>query len=192
MILDLGFSPDGQALATVSLHNTAALWDVPSGRRRSHLTSHTSAVFSLAFTPDGRTLVTRGVDDRLRFWHVQTGRELMAIETPFPGEAPHFGGVKFSPDGAVMAVGSPTQIRFFRAPPLGEIEERKGGPSGLHTSPRCPLPRASSPFDSRARSRLVTGTGSSHVPSWILSLSSCSSGPGIGVRAYRLCATVSR
>ena len=47
----------------------------------------------------------------------------MSIETPFPGWGLPFDWVKFSPDGALLAVAlSPAQIRFFRAPPLAKID----------------------------------------------------------------------
>ena len=55
----------------------------------------------------------------------------MAIETPFPGWGLQFASVKFSPDGALMAVAlSPAQIRFFRAPSLAEIDAAEAHQAG--------------------------------------------------------------
>ena len=128
--LELTFSPDGKTLASASLDNTAALWEVPSGKRKFPLTSHTLAVFHLAFSPDGRTLATRGAENVIKLWNVETGRELQTIGLPRNSSdwESYFGGVRFSPDGNLLAVGilapSP-HIELYRAHSLAEIDEEE-------------------------------------------------------------------
>ncbi|MCI0537815.1 MAG: protein kinase [Verrucomicrobiales bacterium] len=133
--LELAFSPDGKTLATANVDNTAGLWHVPSGRLKAHLTSHTAAIFHLAFSPDGRTLATRGGDDALKLWNVETGRELLTLRLPHrlnSAWGPHFGGVKFSPDGSLLGVGllKPPRVQFWRAPRFELIEAAEPGRSG--------------------------------------------------------------
>ncbi|MBI3417645.1 MAG: hypothetical protein HY043_20325 [Verrucomicrobia bacterium] len=125
--LELTFSPDGKTLASANIDGTAALWEIPSGKRKFPLTSHQYAVIHLAFSPDGRTLATRGADDMVKLWNVETGRELLTIELPQNSTdwGRYFGGVRFSPDGSLLAVGilvPAPHIEFKRAPAVTEIE----------------------------------------------------------------------
>jgi WD40 repeat protein len=143
LTLELAFSPDGQTLATANVDNTVGLWHVPSGRLKSRLTSHTRAVFHLAFSPDGRTLATRGGDDALKLWNVETGRELLTLRLPRrlnSAWGPHFGGVKFSPDGSLLGVGllKPPRVQFWRAPRFELIEAAELARSGQSSAQQRP------------------------------------------------------
>ena len=108
-----GTGAEGNWGCRANIDGTAALWEIPSGKLKFPLTSHTYAVIHLAFSPDGRTLATRGADDMVKLWNVEAGRELLTIELP-----PHstdwgryFGGVRFSPDGSMLAVGLLYRVR---------------------------------------------------------------------------------
>ena len=72
----VGFSPDGNTLASGSFDNTSRFWDVETGTLKNTLTGHTDWVNSVAFSPDGTTLASGGGRDdgirRLvgcRYWH---------------------------------------------------------------------------------------------------------------------------
>ena len=61
-IYDLTFSPDGKRLLSVSLDQTAKLWDPTTGELVLTLTGHSDRVQGAAFTPDGRRMLTCGGD----------------------------------------------------------------------------------------------------------------------------------
>jgi WD40 repeat protein len=114
----LAFSPDGKVLASANMDNMAKLWQVPNGKWKADLASHTLSVFDVAFSPDGRTVATLG-RDALKLWNVETGQELMT----FPGTIADSG--VFSPDGRSLAVGSGKLVRIWHAPTLAEIEKKE-------------------------------------------------------------------
>jgi len=60
------WSPDGTKFATASLDNTAALWDVASGRGLHELTGHNQPVVRASFSRDGRPLATASWDRTAR------------------------------------------------------------------------------------------------------------------------------
>src|SRR5262249_15374532 len=65
----VAFSPDGTTLATISLDNTARLWNARTGRPIATLTGHTGTVTAVAFSPDGTTLATASDDRTARLWN---------------------------------------------------------------------------------------------------------------------------
>jgi WD40 repeat protein/serine/threonine protein kinase/tetratricopeptide (TPR) repeat protein len=102
----VAFAPDGRTLAMASQGTTVQLWDVASGKLKTRLEGHASAVRAVVFSPDGRTLASGGTDRTVRLWNVEMGRELMQLD---PGNV-RLGQVEsldFSPDGTqLLAAGS--------------------------------------------------------------------------------------
>ncbi|MGH3933725.1 MAG: hypothetical protein ACRDS1_01865, partial [Pseudonocardiaceae bacterium] len=52
---------------------TARLWDPTTGRHRTTLTGHTSAVTAVAFSPDGTQLATTSLEGTARLWDPTSG-----------------------------------------------------------------------------------------------------------------------
>jgi WD40 repeat protein len=107
----LQFSRDSRCLASASLDQTAAIWDVESGILEHRLRSQ-GWVLSLDFSADGKTLATGNADSTVRLWNVASGNELMTLR----GHSNQVYAVRFSPDGSTLATGQTGgTIRFWRA-----------------------------------------------------------------------------
>jgi WD40 repeat protein len=76
-VIALEFSPRGTIVATVTLDQSARLWDVATRRQVATLgTLH--GVSAVTFSPDGGTLATAQSDGTARLWDIATGREVGA------------------------------------------------------------------------------------------------------------------
>ncbi|MDH6098149.1 hypothetical protein NWP21_04690 [Anabaenopsis sp. FSS-46] len=105
----VGFSPDGQTLASRSGDKTIKLWDVRTGKLRHTLTGHSHSVNyvgfspdSVGFSPDGQTLASGSVDYTIKLWDVNTGK----VRHTLTGHSNSVWSVGFSPDGQTLASGS--------------------------------------------------------------------------------------
>lgn len=68
----VGFSPDGQWLATGDLQGTVKLWKVHPLRPDALLGRHNGRVKSVAFSPDGSELISAGDDQTIKLWDVRS------------------------------------------------------------------------------------------------------------------------
>lgn len=99
----VAFSPDGSVLASASDDTTVRLWDVRTLRQAGEPID-TGEQRAAALTPDGRTLAVVDSEETVRLWDVATRRRDAAplargVDALHPVLA-------FSPDGAVLAIGS--------------------------------------------------------------------------------------
>ncbi|QDT71730.1 caspase family protein [Lacipirellula limnantheis] len=101
-VSSVAFSPDGKLGLTGSWDNTAAVWDVATGRRLRTLEGHADFVSSVAFSPDGKLALTGSGDNSAAVWDVATGRRLRTFE----GHAGIVSSAAFSPDGKLALTGS--------------------------------------------------------------------------------------
>ena len=78
----IGFSPDGDILATANDDNSVKLWYRTTNRLIHTLAEHGGRVRSLDFSSDGRTLATGCEDGKVRIWDVATGQLLERAGLP--------------------------------------------------------------------------------------------------------------
>lgn len=99
----LAFSPDGSRLMVISvIENSAAIFDVQSGKLVLTLAGNDDAIREAVFTPDGNRIVTSSVNGQLRIWDAATASLLWSIEeTKLP-----INSIGLSNDGRQMVAGS--------------------------------------------------------------------------------------
>ena len=101
----LGFSSDGELLATGNAKGTIRVWSIAAGRILRVYSGDTAAITSVAFSPDGSLLLTASEDHEARTWDVHGGR------LPTHRIRWHFGplgGAAFSPDGRWILTAGPS------------------------------------------------------------------------------------
>lgn len=92
-VLAIGFSPNGQILASASGDNLVKLWSI-DGRLLNILRGHSNTVTSLGFSPDGQTLISGSADNTVKLWSLD-GTLLKTLQ----GYDGSVFGATFSSDG---------------------------------------------------------------------------------------------
>ena len=101
-VRSIGYSPDGNTLASGSDDRTIKLWDARSGALLRTLEGHRNWVSSVAFAPDGSTLASGSYDSTIKLWDARSGALLRTLE----GHTSLVRSVAFAPDGKTLASGS--------------------------------------------------------------------------------------
>jgi serine/threonine protein kinase/WD40 repeat protein len=124
------FSPDGRILATAAgaedTDNGIHFWNVADGHLLGSCYGHKQPVQSMVFAPEGGTLASSADDGTVKLWNVNTQQELLSVRKS--GNPPR--SLLFSPDGRLLLGGGGffpfgSGIRVFRAPSLGEIDQKR-------------------------------------------------------------------
>jgi RNA polymerase sigma factor (sigma-70 family) len=111
-------APDGKTVATGHRdfnrrNHVIRFWDVASGKELRQIDGHEKAIMNMAFSPDGKLLASVSLDQTLRLWRPDTGKEVRKIG--LTDALPKYGplALAFSPDGTILALGTPKAIRLW-------------------------------------------------------------------------------
>lgn len=108
-LASLALSPDGKLLATATRSDYVQLWSMPSGKKDKYLRSHRSGS-PLAFSPDGKLLANGAPSaTAVTLWSLPSGEQVAQWKC----EA---GALAFSPDSALLATVSASQLRLWSVP----------------------------------------------------------------------------
>ena len=100
----LAFSPEGASVATGDDSGRIQLWDVATGDELLTLRLGETAIRGIAFSPDGMTLAATDHASGIQLWDLGGGKALGPVDT---GSQPYAVHPCFSPDGTMLAFGTP-------------------------------------------------------------------------------------
>lgn len=121
-ITSVSFRPDGQAIVSVAVDQTARLFDL--NRPDTEATaSHSLPIRSLAIHPDGKRLATASEDRTVKVWDLDTGRELATLT----GAADAVNAVGFAGPNRIVAAGEDQRVRWWQLDPVKELRSVPSG-----------------------------------------------------------------
>lgn len=105
-VLDVAFSPSGDAFASGGADGDIRIWEAATGRLQSLLRGHSASVTDVCWSPDGRALASASKDGSVMFWDMEHRRNpVTLIERPSAMSA-----VAFNSDGTRLAAGGVDEI----------------------------------------------------------------------------------
>ncbi|NJR57733.1 MAG: hypothetical protein HC769_02015 [Cyanobacteria bacterium CRU_2_1] len=119
----LCFSPDGQVLASGSVHDSLIkLWDVQTGKLLCEPFQINKMSWAVQFSPDGKRLAI-GEEGFLELWDVATATRLACLE----GHSEIVQSVAFSPDGRwLVSGGGDFTVRLWDLSTFSEMRQFEG------------------------------------------------------------------
>jgi WD40 repeat protein len=110
-VIDLAWSPSGNAVAAASVSGPVVVFDAETGQPRLRLAGHGFGTTGIAWRPDGVVLASAGQDGKVRLWDAGSGAERAALA----GGAAWVEHVAWRPAGDVLAVAAGKKLRLFSA-----------------------------------------------------------------------------
>ena len=101
-LLQAAFSADAQRVLTVSLDQTARIWDRSTGRHLQTLRGHEWGLMCGQFSPDGKRVATGSEGNLAIIWDAESGTLLKKLS----GHTAPVTSIAFSPDGSRVLTGS--------------------------------------------------------------------------------------
>ncbi len=95
-VYSVGFSPDGQYVASGGRDRSVRVWD-PTTSQAIAVLKFEQSVISVIFSPDGRTLVSADLSGRVIFWDTEDWSEKWTIRRHY------ISSVAVSPNGKLLA-----------------------------------------------------------------------------------------
>jgi Pentapeptide repeats (8 copies)/WD domain, G-beta repeat/Trypsin-like peptidase domain len=113
---EVGFSPDGDLLATGHADGTVRIWDGATGVPLRTLTGHRDRVASVAWSPDGRYLASASINHIVQTWDAISGHPLRTITVSESRvTSSHAALVPWSPDSRHLATVGWEGLRIWDA-----------------------------------------------------------------------------
>ncbi len=109
--VQMAYSSDESALASVDTKGVLILWSLETGDERLRLSLPMSSAVpaaALVFTPDGTMLIGNGKGNIVTFWSTETGEVLHELSVPGGGVL----DLDVNPTGDLLAVGTAFKGRF--------------------------------------------------------------------------------
>lgn len=104
-LLEIAWSPDGEAITTASADGSARIFDARTGNERFSVLGAGGQVFSVDWSPDATRLVTGHGDGTARVWRVDQGGAQEVATLSAYDTRKSVTGVAFSPDGTRVMTG---------------------------------------------------------------------------------------
>lgn len=77
----MAFSPDGEMLATGSVHGTIRLWDAQTVKHKKTLIGHKDNVENVVFSPSGKLLASCNASGKVYIWDLSSGKVIHNIQS---------------------------------------------------------------------------------------------------------------
>ena len=117
------FSPDDRTKTVATSNLDIRLWNTETGDElvipvnddlKPGFRGNLPVVLAVAFSPDGRWLVSGTTEGEIRMWDVATGEALTVFAEPMEQKnLGHISALAFSPDRALLAAGTHTQLHLW-------------------------------------------------------------------------------
>ena len=111
-VWSVGWSPNGERIASGSGDATAQVWDATSGDHLIVYSGHADSVYGVAWSPDGKRVASGGFDKTVQVWDATFGDHYYT----YRGHSGWIWSVAWSPDGKrIVSAGQDTTVQVWDA-----------------------------------------------------------------------------